>query len=175
MSELLELFEKGDFVELGLKIKQEFDRIERDKAIDKKNKPKAKYEKVVKGFYDSWKPQEKAERFFELNEWDLNKLSFIVAVHSVAEGLATSQIRKVLNMSNQIYRRCKSREQRDILSDLAKLSYILAYSVGRHREVKPVAEVLSKILPKTNGENYEKVHSFLQAVLAYHKLLGGGD
>ncbi len=171
MSEFLELFEKEDLVELGLKIKEEFDKIDKDKSIKKKDKAKEKYHRIVKSFYDSWKPQEKAKIFFELDDWDLNKLSFIVAAHSVAEGLATSQIRKVLNMSNRIYR--KSKEGKNILSDVTKLNYILAYSVGRHREVQPIAEVLSKVLPKTSDENYEKVHSFLQAVVAYHKLLGG--
>ena len=171
LESLLELFEKGDFVELGLRIKKEFSIIDKNKSIKKKDKAKVKYDNIVKSFYDLWKPQEKAEMFFKLDDWGLNRLSFIVAVHSVAEGLATSQIRKVLNMSNRIYR--KSREGKSILSDITKLSYILAYSAGRHSEVQPIAKILSKALPKADNKNYEKIHSFLQAVVAYHKLLGG--
>jgi len=103
------------------------------------------------------------------------KLAFAVAVKSVSKGLAMSQIRKILSMSNRIYR--EARRKTDVSSDIVKLSYILAYAMGRQRrgEIEPVAEVLSKVLPKTDKGNYDRVHTFLQAVVAYHKLLGGRD
>lgn len=158
LKSLLELFEKGDFVEFGKNYK------------NWNNK-----EEVAKRIYQVYEPVKKSEKFFDLNEWDVNKLAFAVAVKAVSKGLAMSQIRKILSMSSKLYR--KLRRKTDISSDIVKLSYILAYTMGRQRrgEIEPVAEVLSKVLPKTTEENYERVHTFLQAVVAYHKLLGGRD
>lgn len=177
MANFVELFEKGDFVELGLRIGKEFGKIDDDKTITKKKKYKAKYDSVIKKLYEKWNPFERSEDFFGLNDWDLNKLSFAIATDSVARGLKTSQIRRILNMSTAIYR--KSKEQKggqNISRDITKLSYTLAYSLGRHGELEPLARVLNKALSKLNDEkDYEKIHDFLQAVVAYHKLLGGRD
>ncbi len=160
MSEFLELFEKEDFVEFGRNY-QELNWNKKQEIADQ--------------IYGKYEPAKKSEKFFELDDWDVNKLAFAVAVKAVSKGLTMSQIRKILSMSNNLYR--KARRKTDISSDIVKLSYILAYTMGRQRrgEIEPVAEVLSKVLPKANRENYEKVHSFLQAVVAYHKLLGGRD
>ena len=160
MSEFLELFEKGDFVEFGRNY-QELNWNKKQEIADQ--------------IYSKYEPAKKSEKFFELDEWDVNKLAFAVAVKAVSKGLTMSQIRKILSMSNNLYR--KARRKTDISSDIVKLSYILAYTMSRQRrgEIEPVAEVLSKALPKANRENYEKVHTFLQAVVAYHKLLGGRD
>ena len=163
------LFENGDFVSFGKEFKK--------KGVNR-------YE-VSNEIYSAFDPQKKSENFFELDEWERNRLAFAVAVKSVAKGLTTSQIRKILNMSAKIYRNLRKKE--DISKDVVKLNYTLAYTLGRQGrrgEIEPVAEVLSKVLPELRTEkenygkvkeNYEKVHDFLQAVVAYHKLLGGRD
>ena len=161
MPDFVELFEKGDFVEFG----KEF--------MGEKNK-----NAIADKIYRVFNPTEKSVNFFDLDDWERSKLAFAVAVKSVAKGLATSQIRKILNMSIKIYRGLKKKE--DVSNDIVKLNYTLAYTLGRQgrrREIEPVAEVLSKVLPKLKAEkeDYEKVHDFLQAVVAYHKLLGGRD
>jgi len=163
LSEFVELFEKGDFISFANKFGE--------RGTNKLE--------VAKRIYSNFNPSEKSGRFFELDEWERNKLAFAVAVRSVAKGLATSQIRKILSMSAKIYRDFKKRQ--DISKDIVRLNYTLAYTLGRQgrrKEIEPVAEVLSRVLPKlkNGGEyNYEKVHDFLQAVVAYHKLLGGRD
>ena len=153
------LFENGDFVSFGKEFKK--------KGVNR-------YE-VANEIYSAFDPQKKSENFFELDEWEINKLAFAVAVKSVVKGLTTSQIRKILNMSAKIYR--DSKKKKDVSGDIVKLNYTLAYTLGRQKrkELEPVAEVLSKVLPRLKDENYEKVHDFLQAVVAYHKLLGGRD
>lgn len=163
MSDFVELFERGDFVSFARK----FEELEIRKRYN-----------VAEEIYSNFNPSEKSEKFFELDEWERNKFAFVVAVKSVAKGLATSQIRKILSMSAKIYRDFKKKQ--DISKDVVRLNYTLAYTLGRQRrkEIEPVAEVLSRVLPKlkNGGENnYEKVHDFLQAVVAYHKLLGGRD
>ncbi len=153
------LFENGDFVSFGKEFKK--------KGVNR-------YE-VSNEIYSAFDPQKKSENFFELDEWEINKLAFAVAVKSVVKGLTTSQIRKILNMSAKIYR--GSKKKKDVSGDIVKLNYTLAYTLGRQKrkELEPVAEVLSKVLPRLKDEDYEKVHDFLQAVVAYHKLLGGRD
>ena len=157
-SDLVELVEQEHFVEFGKK----FERLNR---WEKKS--------VVEEVDKKFKPVEEAEKFFELGPSDVNKLALVVAANAVASGLKTSQIRKILNMSGNIYR--KARNKKDVSADIAKLRYVLAYVAARHREILPVAEVLDRIIPKLDGENYEKFHDFLQAIVAYHKLLGGRD
>jgi len=177
----LELFENGNFVELGLRIKNEFDKID-NKKIPKKAKFNEKRE-IVKRIHDAWNPYEKSEEFFNLSDWEIDKLSFAVAIDAVSRGLTTTQIRKILNMSTKIYRDSKkSSDISDIYGDVVKLNYTLAYTLGRQdkdkKEIEPLARVLGETLPKLKElepKHYEKVHSFLQAVVAYHKLLGGRD
>ncbi len=166
LEEFVELFESGDFVSFASKFS--FAAIESRERREKQNE-------VAKKIYSKFDPPKIAENFFELDEWERNKLAFAVAVNSVAKGLATSQIRKILNMSAKIYR--NFRKKQDISKDVVRLNYTLAYTLGRQKQIEPVAEVLSKVLPQLkNGEkNYEEVHDFLQAVVAYHKLLGGRD
>ena len=162
MADFVELFERGDFVSFANKF--------REKGIDR--------HEVAKRIYSFFNPSEKSEEFFKMDEWERNKLAFAVAAKSVAKGLTTSQIRKILNMSAKIYRDSKKKKDvKDVSGDIVKLNYTLAYTLGRQKrkELEPVAEVLSKVLPRLKDENYEKVHDFLQAVVAYHKLLGGRD
>ena len=176
--DFLKLFENGNFVELGLRIKNEFDRIDKEK-MPKKAKFNKKNE-IVKNIHGSWNPYEKSEEFFNLRDWEIDKLSFAVAVDTVSRGLTTSQIRKILNMSTKIYR--DSKKGSDVYSNIVKLNYILAYTLGRQdknkKEIEPIARVFGEVLPKfkkLEAKDYEKVHNFLQAVVAYHKLLGGRD
>ncbi len=177
MVDFAELFEKGDFVELGLEVEKKFKEIDKNYKIKPKDKYNAKHNSVIKNLYEKWNPIEKSEVFFNLSEWDLNKLSFVVAVDSVARGLKTSQIRKILNMSTTIHRKLKIKgADQGIANEITKLSYTLAYSLGRHKEIEPLARVLNKAISKlTDERDYGRIHNFLQAVVAYHKLLGGRD
>ena len=139
----------------------------------KKFKDERRKHDIANDLYKTFNPEKKAKMFFELSPSEVNKLALVVAAKAVASNLKMSQIRKILNMSTNIQR--KARNGKDISADVAKLRYIIAYAAARHREILPVAEVLDKIIPKLDGKNYEKFHELLQAVVAYHKLLGGKD
>jgi len=177
MSDFVELFEKGDFVELGLEIYREFKKIDKDKSIRRNQKYNAKYTTIIKKLTEKFDPFKESENFFGLDDRDMNKLSFIVATDSAARGLKTSQLRRILNMSTAIYRKTRAKTQKSdqsIIREITKLNYTLAYTLGRHKELEPLAKVLGKAISKlSNEKDYEKVHDFLQAVVAYHKLLGG--
>ena len=52
----------------------------------------------------------------------------------------------------------------------------MAYAAARHKnEILPVAEVVDKIIPKLDAKSYERFHDFLQALVAYHRFLGGRE
>ena len=173
--DFVDLFEKGDFVQLGLDVEKKFKEIDNNKKIPRNKKYESKCREVIEKFYNRFDPIRESENFFDLDAWDLNKLSFVVAVDFVARGLKMSQVRKILNISIAIYRKSKEKDE-DVLKEIGKLNYTLAYTLGRHKEIEPLAKVLGKVLPKIDSkEKYEKVHEFLQAVVAYHKLLGGRD
>lgn len=158
ISKLVDLIDKEDFVEFG----KRFEKLDPKRKKDTANE-----------IYRRFNPVEKSEKFFD-PESDVNKLALIVATKATASKLKTTQIRKILNMSNNIYRKTKRKE--DISADVAKLRYILAYAAARHKnEILPIAEVVDKIIPKLNTENYEKFHDFLQALVAYHRFLGGRE
>ncbi len=83
-------------------------------------------------------------------------------------------------MSNHIYREIKTKRLTDINAEVAKIRYILAYTASRHKSrwgdpITPILEVSDNILRKLDKENYEIFHEFLQATVAYHVFLGGGD
>jgi len=160
---LEDLLNKGKLVELGELIK----RGSRDRdVVNFLNKKYEDFKKI-------------AERFTELSPDEWLKMAFILAAKTtIVEDLRTTQIRKILSMSNMIYRKIR-RKQEDISADIAKMRYVLAYTASRHRgrkdPITPILEVSDKILPKLDSSNYETFHEFLQAIVAYHKFLGGRD
>jgi len=120
-----------------------------------------------------------AEKFTELPPDERLKMAFILAAKTtIIEDMRTTQIRKILSMSNMIYRKIRRRKG-EISADISKMRYILAYTASRHKGKKdpitPILEVSDKILPKLDSSNYEEFHEFLQAIVAYHKFLGGRD
>ncbi|AIG97429.1 CRISPR type III-A/MTUBE-associated protein Csm2 [Archaeoglobus fulgidus DSM 8774] len=159
ISKLVDLIDKEDFVEFGKK----FEKLDPHRKRDAANE-----------IYRRFDPVKASEKFFDLESSEVNKLALTVAAKATASRLKTTQIRKILNMSNNIYR--KAKRKTDISADVAKLRYILAYAAARHKnEILPIAEVVDKIIPKLNAENYERFHDFLQALVAYHRFLGGRE
>ena len=158
VNELVEMIEKDDFLEFA----QKFEELDRD---DKKSLKEKLDLKAISGM---------ARDFESLEPDEVNKLAFEIAIVSVVEGLKTSQIRKILNMSRATYVKAKQKKD-DISVDKMRMKYILAYTSSRHKGAHLIAKVADKIIPGLNPENYERFHDFLQAVVAYHKLLGGKD
>jgi len=195
MDDLKEMLEKGKFVEIGQKIEELEQKIKESKQrvknlrrnrkhneaseIEKEVKELEKeLEEIKKFINDAFKEfKGKAEQFLDLTPEERLKMAFVLAAKTtVVEGMKTTQIRKILSMSNGIFRGIKTRRLRDISPEIAKMRYILAYTASRHRnQITPILEVSDKILPKLTVENYETFHEFLQAIVAYHKFLGGRD
>jgi len=177
------LLDEGKLVELGKeieKIREEVNNLRRNKRnYSEANKLENELNTFINNAFEDLK--EKAERFLELSPDERLKMAFILAAKStVVEGMKTTQIRKILSMSNHIYREIKTRRLTDISAEIAKIRYILAYTASRHKSkrsdpITPILEVSDKILRKLDRENYGIFHEFLQAVVAYHIFLGGGE
>jgi len=156
INELVGLIERNELIEFGKEYKNE------------RNKREIRNE-----VYRKLRPLDIAQRFLELKPDEINKLALIVAAIGIADGLKTTQIRKILSISRRIYLNVK--QNKDISADIAKLRYIMAYISSRHEGARIIAEVADKIISKLNAKNYENFHDFLQAVVAYHKFMGGKD
>ena len=122
-----------------------------------------------------------SKKFFDLNPDELNRLAFVVSAACVSRGLAMSQIRKILNLINSIKRnidksRDKDREY-DISKDRMKLKYMLAYITASHQgKIEPFMLIVSDdVIPKLTPDNFPHFYDFVQAMVAYHKFLGGKD
>ncbi|WP_187287167.1 type III-A CRISPR-associated protein Csm2 [Thermococcus cleftensis] len=128
------------------------------------------------------------ERFFEATPRERLDWAIVVAAYLRVLNLKTNQVRKVLDLSRDIYfdfefRGDHSSEER-IQSKLMRMRFLLAYSVGKadRRDVKALEAlhkaldpILLKVSASPTRENFEAVYDFIQAVIAYHRFLGGRE
>jgi CRISPR-associated protein Csm2 len=98
-----------------------------------------------------------AERIADLLGKKINKNDF-------RRDMSTSQIRKLFS------------EVKKMKYDPYKISLLkakLAYTAGRHDEVRDLQEVLDMALDKINGEKtFDRFKDFFEAIVAYHRKFG---
>lgn len=97
-------------------------------------------------------------------------------------GLKTAQIRGIFGHVRQIEMNWNSDESeptyaRQSMRELVLLKPKMAYQGERVKEVKPLAELLSRgiDLVSTNRDHFQRFVDFFEAILAYHKAAGGKD
>lgn len=103
--------------------------------------------------------------------------------------VTTSQLRKFLALSNAIYNEVKILELKgeikndklpeDIINEILSMKVKLVYQCGREKAVKDFvekSELLSEI-DKINGSYtaFKDFFSYVEALTAYHKFVGGKD
>jgi CRISPR-associated protein Csm2 len=92
----------------------------------------------------------------------------------VLKDLKRSQIRKILDMMKDIKR--KGPKIGELKKDIAKIRYLLAYAVGRNKNVEPLYSVFDPLFAEIKDFNdFEKVYEFMQSIVAFHYFLGGGE
>jgi CRISPR-associated protein Csm2 len=92
----------------------------------------------------------------------------------VLKDLKRSQIRKILDMMKDIKR--KGPKIEELKKDIAKIRYLLAYAVGRNKNVEPLYSVFDPLFAEIKDFNdFEKVYEFMQSIVAFHYFLGGGE
>ncbi len=152
-----------------------FERVFNRYMRSKDQKEVKKFNKMLKELYNKYFGL--SSRFFQLPPDELNRLAFVVSAMCVFNGLATSQIRKILNLINSIKREIDKNQNYDISKDRMKLRYILAYLTATHaKKIEPFTQVVvDDVIPKLTNENFQTFYEFVQALVAYHKFLGGKD
>jgi CRISPR-associated protein Csm2 len=139
--------------------------------------------KAIEKLYEQWR-RNTIPKFYDPAEADNRlKLALVVAAKTLTydKPLATSQVRKFLMLVGNVYRNLKTikgeeEKSKLLLESLPKIRYIMAYTASRHQSAMPIAEVVDAIVSDAKDEKrFETFYEFLQAVVAYHKFLGGGE
>lgn len=85
-------------------------------------------------------------------------------------GMTTSQVRHLFQEVQKIA------AADDFLYEVSRLRYKFAYTAGRHREVKPLQQVAEEALKNiSNKDQLRRFRDFFEAVVAYHRFLGGKE
>lgn len=93
-------------------------------------------------------------------------------------GLKASQIRNIFGKVRQIemYWATTEPEDQAALRDLILLKPKLRYQAERKREVKALADLLTRMIDQVdNRDKFQRFADFFEAILAYHKAEGGKD
>jgi CRISPR-associated protein Csm2 len=102
---------------------------------------------------------------FELNKY-AEELAQSYLQGKDNEKLSTSQIRGILT---EIQKMKKFNP-----TQLQLLRPKLAYAAGRHKgKVKEFRDLLEALIKKANKDNFANFKNFIEAIVAYHKYLGG--
>ena len=152
------------------------------KIRDHKKKKEHPLYKAIEKLYEQWKSNT-IPKFYDPAKADNRlKLALVVAAKTLTydKPLATSQVRKFLMLVGNVYRNLKTIKEKEksklLLESLPKIRYIMAYTASRHQSAMPIAEVVDAIISDAKDEKkFETFYEFLQAVVAYHRFLGGGE
>lgn len=86
------------------------------------------------------------------------------------KGMTTSQVRHLFQEVQNIA------VADDFLYKVSRLRYKFAYTAGRHKQVKPLQEVAEEALKNINNKDQlGRFRDFFEAVVAYHRYLGGKE
>ena len=151
-------------------------------AEERKKAEKAKREKkeirnVVSEHFRQIEEEfkERADEFFSISEEKRQKKALIISLHLVLNGLKTNQIRRFLSVLQEIRAKQRKGASADELNaSILRIRPVLIYA-ARNKQVEPLLRIVDRILPFLNDKNFEDFYYFVQAIVAYHKFLGGGD
>lgn len=149
---------------------------EKSIAWDSKNKNKIKSE-VIKRLTREVTGEEINKIAVAFQEGD-SKGEFLVepalkvAYLCKEKGMTTSQIRHLY----QEVQRIKPNENNENLDyKINQFRYKLAYTVGRHEEVELLQLVAEAALKNVSKENWDCFRHLFEAIVAYHRYLGGKE
>ena len=123
-----------------------------------------------------FKISDEITKFWDWNEEMRVYNSFVIAAYlEKKKRLKTAQIRKFLDKFKAIQNRYKLNKSDFNPDKIIQLRPLLAYAAGRNKnQVLPLVKVLDPLIPNIkNYSNFEKFFKFLEAIVAFHKFLGG--
>ena len=103
--------------------------------------------------------------------------SCIMGSQLAVDSVTSTQLRRVITGFHRLQETFKNSELRE--AEVSKLRLNLAYATARNNKIAKLSIVLDAMLSKvqTDGGNkdFDRVVTFMEGVIAYHKLAGGGD
>ncbi|MHC1599444.1 MAG: type III-A CRISPR-associated protein Csm2 [Candidatus Methanospirareceae archaeon] len=107
---------------------------------------------------------------------DMLSASCIMGSKLAVDSVTSTQLRRVITGFHRLQETCKNSELSE--AEVSKLRLNLAYATARNYKITKLSGVLDAMLGKvqTEGrEDFDRVVTFMEGVIAYHKLAGGGD
>ncbi len=101
--------------------------------------------------------------------------------HLKTTGLKTTQIRRFLDGIRRLdmqFNKGKGNKEKGFLPDqVMLLKPKLAYAAGRNREVEPLMDIVEPAITagSKSYDDFKKLLSLMEAIVAYHKYYGGAD
>ena len=90
--------------------------------------------------------------------------------------IKTTQIRKFYESLKRIDLESSRKSEDEIRIEVLKLKPILAYAVGRQRNIRPFYEVINEAISRVKGkEDFKNFVELVKAIVAYHKFHGGRE
>jgi len=179
VSELVDILEEEEITDFS-KVGELFAMLNRLKPKEKKKaKDAVKKELEKRNTVEARIGEIKEKRIKFLEEEEPTKVlsaAMFVAGYSILNDLNRNQIRKVLEMMGNIKKREELLKENELKKEVAKVRYMLAYSAGRNKSVKPLMSALDPLLSDVKScKDFERVYEFVQSIVAFHYFLGGGD
>lgn len=92
----------------------------------------------------------------------------------LARKVKIAQLRKVLDAFEKVRSAARSEKNVDLREETQPLKIHLAYAAGRQKELKPLQGLLGEIIDKVSDANdFKKLATFIEGLVAYHKFYGG--
>ncbi len=115
------------------------------------------------------------DKLADLSGDDLVRFSDDFGMELKESKVTTSQMRKIFSEIKHIHREAQSTKRFNI-DRVKMLKPKIAYLAGREDKLKPFKRVMDTFIDKVgDGEDFARLASFMEAVMAYHKYHGGRD
>ncbi|RKZ23257.1 type III-A CRISPR-associated protein Csm2 [bacterium] len=104
----------------------------------------------------------------------------------ISRTITTTQIRKFLDAVKKLKVKMKKpkpeeRKGEESITEFRRNEVLylkphIAYAGGRHRNVRPFAELVMEAIDKVHdADDFEQFATFIEAIVAFHKFYGGKD
>ena len=131
---------------------------------------------------DGWYNQQESRYILPLksstniDSSDMLNASCIMGSKLTVDGVTSTQLRRVIIGFHRLQETHKNSELS--YAEVSKLRLNMAYAAARNNRIEKLSGVLDAMLSKLQAEgkeDFDRVVTFMEGVIAYHKLAGGGD
>lgn len=100
--------------------------------------------------------------------------SCIMGCSLAVDGVTSTQLRRVMAGFHRLQENFKDSKPGE--TEVSKLRLNLAYAAARNNKIAKLSDVLDAMLSMVQTkDDFDRTVTFMEGVIAYHKLSGGGD